>query len=85
MFGEREQREIEGEGANRGASRVGGVEAEPTKATNTPGTRRRPWNKSETTVDDGGAPLVRMRCEAGAGVLRVREHGRRESEWDANN
>jgi hypothetical protein len=64
-------REIEGEGANRGVSRVVGVEAELTGATNTAGTRQRPWKRPETTTYDGGAPRVRARCEAGARVLRV--------------
>jgi hypothetical protein len=71
--GERWQREIEGEGANRGASWVADVEAKLTGATDTTGTQRRPRNKHETTADGGGASLVCARCEASVGVLRVRE------------
>jgi hypothetical protein len=68
--GEREQRGIEGEGANRGVSRVAGVEAELTGATNIVGTRRRARNRPKTTADGGGAPRVRAWTRAGAGVLR---------------
>jgi hypothetical protein len=71
--GEHEKIEIEGDETNQGVFRVAGIEAELTGATDTAGTRRRPWNRPETTVDGGGAPRVRARCEAGAGVLRVRE------------
>jgi hypothetical protein len=42
MTGEHGQREIEGEGANRGVSQVTDVEAKLTEATNTARTRRRP-------------------------------------------
>jgi hypothetical protein len=57
---ERGQREIEGEGAYRGASWVAGVGAKLIGATDTAVTRRRSRNKSETTTDGGGAPLVRV-------------------------
>jgi hypothetical protein len=66
-------REIVGEGANRGASQVTGVEAKFTGAKDTTGTRRRPRNMPETTADRSGVSLVRAWCETGAGVLRVRE------------
>jgi hypothetical protein len=67
--GEHEKIEIEGEEMNRGVSRVAGVEAELTGATNMAGTRRRPQNGPETTADGSGAPQVHAWCEAGAGVL----------------
>jgi hypothetical protein len=50
--GERGQREIEGEGANRGVSRVAGVEAKLTEATDTARARRQPRNRHETTADN---------------------------------
>jgi hypothetical protein len=71
--GERGHREIVGEGANRGASLVTGIEAKLTGAKDTTGTPRRPRNMPETTTDRGGVSLVRVWCDAGAGVLRVRK------------
>jgi hypothetical protein len=49
--GEHGPREIEGEGANRGVSRVAGDDAKLTGATNTARARRQPQNKHETTMD----------------------------------
>jgi hypothetical protein len=51
--GERGQIEIEGEGANRGVSRVADVEAKLTEATNTARARWRLWNRHKTTTDGG--------------------------------
>jgi hypothetical protein len=48
---ERGQIDIEGEGANRGAYRVAGVEAKLTRVTDMAGTRWWPRNKSETMAN----------------------------------
>jgi hypothetical protein len=72
-FGERGQREIEGEGANRWASWVAGVEAKLIGAKDMARARWRSLNMPETTADGDRASLVCSRCEAGAGALRMRE------------
>jgi hypothetical protein len=53
---ERGPKEIEGEGANRGVSRVIGDEAKLTEATDTVRARRRPQNGHKTTANGGRAP-----------------------------
>jgi hypothetical protein len=80
--GERKQREIEGEGVNRGVSRVAGVEVELTGATYTAETRRWLQNRPETRVDDGGAPQVRARARGGCwGSAEGHDWRRGVSEW----
>ena len=78
--GESGQREIEGEGANRGVSWVVDIEAKLTEATNTARTRRRLRNKLETEADNSGffsgVRTAWGEDESSAGV-RVREG----SEW----
>jgi hypothetical protein len=63
-----------GEGANREASRVAGVEEELTGATDMVGTRRRPRNKPENgwRLSSSGARMVRGRCW-GSASARMRE------------
>jgi hypothetical protein len=73
---EREQWEIEGEGANLGVSLRRSTLRQRTQ-------RGLDGSRNETTTDGDGAPRVRARCKAGAGVLRVRKWGRRENEWGA--
>jgi hypothetical protein len=63
--GERGPRETEGEGANRGVSRVAGDKAKLTNATNTARARRRPKNGRETTANSGGASWVHAQSERG--------------------
>jgi hypothetical protein len=63
-----EQRRLERKGANQGVSRVVGIKAELTGATDMVGTRRWSRNRPETTEDSGGARWVRERGEASVEV-----------------
>jgi hypothetical protein len=74
--GERGWRETEGEGANRGVSRVADIEADLTEAINTVRTRRRPQNKLETKADGGDVFFYMCTTLGGDGSsasVRVRE------------
>jgi hypothetical protein len=69
-------REIEGEGANRGVSRVMGDKAKLTEATDTARARRRQQNGRETTTNSGGAPWVCAWCEMSAESCVCASEGR---------
>jgi hypothetical protein len=67
---EREQRGIEGVGANQGVSWVASEEAKLTGATNTTEARRRSRNGPEVIADEDGAPRARAVRGGGARGLQ---------------